>query len=89
MTDYTNLKLREKTFLDFTDDAAILDEIIEGHSGADKEFFLQSVSPDNSPASEDNRTITFMAFADLCKDEQLVQAIKAEFENEYRSIFNE
>ena len=50
---------------------------------------MQSVSPDNSPASEDNRAITFMAFADLCKDEQLAQAIKAEFENEYRSIFNE
>lgn len=34
MLDYDNLKLRERTFLDFTDDEAIIGEII-----GDKEFF--------------------------------------------------
>ena len=35
MLDYDNLKLRERTFLDFTDDEAIIGEII-----GDKEFFF-------------------------------------------------
>lgn len=87
--DYGNLQLRSKSFLDFTTDPAILDEIIEGHSKADKEDFLQSLSPDNAPASEQNRAITFMAFADLCEDKQLAAAIEAEFGEEYRAIFNE
>lgn len=84
-----NLQLRSKTFLDFTDDPAILDAIIEGHSKADREDFLQTVNPDNAPASEQNRVITFMAFADLCKDKKLAEAIKTEFEEEYQTIFNE
>ncbi len=88
MLDYNNLKLRERTFLDFTDDPAIIDEIIEGHRKADKKEFLLSISPDNAPASEDNRIITFMAFAELCNDKKLAKAIKSEFENEYRAIFN-
>ena len=36
MLDYDNLKLRERTFLDFTDDEAIIGEII-----GDKEFLLR------------------------------------------------
>lgn len=87
--DYGNLQLRSKSFLDFTTDPAILDEIIEGHSKADKEDFLRSLSPDNAPASEQNRAISFMAFADLCEDKQLAAAIEAEFGEEYRAIFNE
>ena len=87
--DYDKLDLRNKTFLDFTSDPDILDEIIEGHSEADKEAFLRAMSPDNAPASEESRVITFMAFAELCKDKKLAQAIKSEFEKEYRAIFNE
>lgn len=87
--DYGNFQLRSKSFLDFTTDPAILDEILGGHSKADKEEFLQSLSPNNAPASEQNRAITFMAFADLCEDKQLAAAIKAEFGDEYRAIFNE
>ena len=89
MLDYDNLKLRERTFLDFTSNPAILDKIIEGHSEADKEEFLLTVSPDNAPASEENRIITFMAFANLCEDKELAKAIKSEFGEEYSSIFNE
>lgn len=79
--DYGNLQLRSKSFLDFTTDPAILDEILGGHDKADKEEFLQFV--------EQNRALTFMAFTDFCKDEKLVKAIKDEFNNEYQAIFNE
>ena len=37
MLDYDNLKLRERTFLDFTDDEAI----------GDKEFFLSHITEEN------------------------------------------
>ena len=84
-----NLQLRSKTFLDFTDDPDVLDAIIEGHSEADKEDFLRTLSPENAPASEQNRVITFIAFAELCKDPELVTAIMSEFSQEYRAIFNE
>lgn len=87
--DYDNLHLRSKTFLDFTDDPAVLDAIIEGHDKVDRENFLRSVSTDNAPASEQNRAITFMAFADLCKDKELAKAIRSEFKEEYQAIFNE
>ena len=53
VVDYDNLKLRERTFLDFTDDEAIIDEII-----GDKEFFLSHIT-------EENRASTFLDFADL------------------------
>lgn len=86
--DYGNLQLRSKSFLDFTTDPAILDAIIEGHSKADKEDFLRSLSPDNS-AAEQTRAMTFMAFVDFCEDKQLAVAIEAEFGDEYRAIFNE
>lgn len=87
--DYNNLQLRNKTFLDFKPTNAALDEIIGGHAKSDKEFFLRSVSPENAPASEDNRVMTFMAFAEICDDEKLAAAIRAEFAAEYNAIFNE
>lgn len=86
--DYDNLQLRSKTFLDFTDDPAVLDEIIGGHSKADKEAFLSAFVPENG-SRELERAMTFMAFTDFCKDEKLVEAITFEFEEEYRSVFNE
>lgn len=50
---------------------------------------MQSLSPDNAPMSEQNRAITFMAFAEFCEDRQLAAAIEAEFGDEYRAVFNE
>jgi hypothetical protein len=79
--DYGNLQLRSKSFLDFTTDPAILDEILGGHSKADKEEFLRHV--------DQERAMTFMAFVDFCEDKQLAAAIEAEFGAEYRAIFNE
>lgn len=84
-----NSQLRNKSFLDFTTDPAILDAIIGGHGKADKEDFLHALRPENAPASEQTRAITFMAFVDFCEDKQLAAAIEAEFGDEYRAIFNE
>lgn len=82
MLNYDNLKLWERTFLDFTDDEAIIGEILGGHDPADKEFFLSHIT-------EENRTSTFLEFSDLCGDEKLAKAIMSEFEEEYRTTFNE
>lgn len=82
MLDYDNLKLRERTFLDFTDDPAILDEILGGHSQVDKEEFLRHTS-------KDFLVMSYMEFADLCDDKKLAKAIESEFEGEYQAIFNE
>lgn len=87
--DYGNLQLRSKSFLDFTTDPAVLDEILGGHSEADKADFMLSLSPDNAPVSEQNRAMTFMYFADLCGDKKLAQAIEKEFGEEWRAIHNE
>lgn len=87
--DYGNLQLRSKSFLDFTTDPAVLDEILGGHSEADKADFMLSLSPDNAPVSEQNRAMTFMYFADLCGDKKLAQAIEKEFGEEWWAIHNE
>lgn len=87
--DYGNLQLRSKSFLDFTTDPVVLDEILGGHSEADKADFMLSLSPDNAPVSEQNRAMTFMYFADLCGDKKLAQAIEKEFGEEWRAIHNE
>lgn len=79
--DYGNLQLRSKSFLDFTTDPAILDEILGGHSEADKEEFLRHV--------DQNRATTFMYFADFCEDKKLAQAIEQEFNEEWQAIHNE
>ena len=79
--DYGNLQLRSKSFLDFTTDPAVLDEILGGHSKADKDDFLRHVDQD--------RAMTFMYFADLCGDKKLAQAIEKEFGEEWRAIPNE
>ena len=75
--NYADLQLRGKTFLDFTTDEAVIEEIV-----GDKEFFLAHVT-------EENRAMTFMHFTDYCRDKKLVSAIEAEFGKEYDSIRNE
>ena len=79
--DYGNLQLRTKSFLDFTTDPAILDEILGGHSKVDKEEFMRRI--------EQDRAMTFMYFTDFCKDKKLVQAIEKEFGAEWQSVHNE
>ncbi len=72
-----NLKLRERTFLDFTKDEAVITEII-----GDKEFFLSHIT-------KENRASTFLEFADLTIGKNLPRAILKEFEKELDSMFDE
>lgn len=71
--DYSNLK--QKTFLDFTDDQKVIERILDGQ---DKETFLETVS-------EMGRYITFAELAEITADTALEQAIEEQFED----LFNE
>lgn len=75
--NYSDLQLRSKTFLDFTTDKAVIDEII-----GDKEFFLSHID-------DYSRMMTYVEFSELTSDKKLSQAIMQEFGLEYNSIFNE
>ncbi len=75
--NYSNLNLRQKTFLDFTTDERIIAEII-----GDKEFFLSHIT-------DENRAITFLEFADLTPDTKLAKTIRKEFAPELAVLFPE
>lgn len=75
--DYNNLNLRDKTFLNFTDDPAIIREIIGDEGTPMREM------------SDAGRVITYMEFADLTNDPKLAEAIRKEFANDFELIFNE
>ncbi len=77
MLDYNNLKLRERTFLDFTSDEDVIAELV-----GDKEFFLSHVT-------DENRASTFLEFADITTDKKLSKAIRKEFDGELKSMFSE
>lgn len=87
--DYSDLDLRHKTFLDFTSDGEIIEEIIGGNTPADKSRFLLSVAPDINRLWSEVLARTFMEFADMTPDEKLKQSIKKEFSKEFESSFNE
>lgn len=75
--DYSDLQLRNKTFLDFTTDKAVIEEVV-----GDKEFFLTHIT-------EENRARTFMYFSDMTPDKQLAKAIVKEFGKEWELLHNE
>lgn len=75
--DYNNLDLRNKTFLDFTDDAKIINKII-----GNLEFFKSHIT-------DDNRAETFIFFAEMTDDKKLAKAINKEFAEEIESMFDE
>lgn len=75
--DYSSLQLRSKTFLDFTTDKAVIEEVI-----GDKEFFLSHVT-------EENRALTYLFFSELTPDKKLAAAICKEFQSELDSLFPE
>ena len=75
--DYTNLNLRNKTFIDFTTDEKLISEIV-----GDREFFLSHIT-------DFNRAHTFIDFADYTPDVKLAKAIRKEFETECKLFFNE
>lgn len=75
--DYNNLGLRNKTFLDFTSDPKIIEDIVG------------SIPMKSSDISEQGRILTFMEFAELTDDTKLAKAIKQEFQKDLELIFNE
>ena len=75
--EYGNL--RTKTFLDFVPSDRAKDEILCGHTEADKASFLEHLN-------EDSRMLTFIWFTDYRK---LINAINREFRDEYDAIHNE
>lgn len=87
--DYSNLDLRHKTFLDFTSDGEIIEEVIGGNTLADKSRFLLSVAPDINRLWSEALARTYMEFAELTPDKELKQSIEKEFSKEFESSFNE
>lgn len=75
--NYSDLQLRSKTFLDFTTDRVIIEEVV-----GDKEFFLTHIT-------EENRARTFILFSELTPDKKLAEAICKEFQTELDSLFSE
>ncbi|MEG1644572.1 MAG: hypothetical protein RR279_01875 [Alistipes sp.] len=75
--NYSDLKLRSKTFLDFTTDEAVIEKIV-----GDKEFFIAHLT-------ERNRAGTFLFFSDYTSDKKLAKAICKEFKAELECLFPE
>ena len=73
MEKYKNLK--NKTFLDFTDDPVLIDKILDGDS---VDFFLAGVS-------DMGRLATFIDFAELTNN----KALEKEAIKQFEFIFNE
>lgn len=73
--DYSNL--RTKTILDFTSDAQIINEVV-----GDKDLFLSSLT-------NQSRAFTFIDYAELVGDVQLLAAAEKEFESELTTFFDE
>ena len=71
--EYSNLK--EKTFLDLTDDHKIIDRILDGQ---DKAEFLEQIT-------DMGRYMTFAELAEITDDKALQQAIDKQFDD----LFNE
>ena len=77
--DYNSLDLRNKTIFDFTNDPAILGELV---STTDKETFLNGLTPIA-------RAFSLIDYAEYIQDEKMIAAVEAEFHNELESFFNE
>lgn len=80
--DYENLNLREKTFLDFTNDEKIIEIILGDNSRESVNYFLSNIT-------EYERVHTLIDFADYTPDKQLAEAIRREFKEEIDALFDE
>lgn len=75
--DYSNLDLRNKTFLDFTSDEQIIDEIV-----GDRDFFVANIT-------DENRMHSYIDFADITTDKKLAKAIRDEFKTDMALFFSD
>ena len=75
--DYVDL--RRKTIFDFTNDPAILEELV---STTDKETFLNGLTPEG-------RAFSLIDYAEYVQDKKMLAAVEKEFEPELSAFFNE
>lgn len=71
--------LRNKTIFDFTDDSAILRELV---STSDKRAYLKGLTPVG-------RAFSLLDYAEYVNDTEMVAAVKKEFQEELFGFFNE
>ena len=77
--DYTDL--RNKTIFDFCTDEDVLDDLV---GITDKEEYLHSLS-----YSEAARWLNLLYFAEYSGNKELEKAVREEFKEEIRRLFNE
>lgn len=75
--DYNNLDLRKQTFLDYTNDSELIDEIV-----SDKDWFLAHLS-------EQSLAFSWIDYAEYIQDEKLIAMVEKEFQTVFDSFFNE
>ena len=75
--NYTDL--RNKTIFDFTNDIAILEELV---STTDKETYLKGLTPEG-------RAFGLIDYAEYTDNKELLEAVEKEFETELAAFFNE
>lgn len=80
--DYNNLDLRNKTFLDFTQDSTVIARII----GADDDFSRRLFYEELNDAV---RALTYQEFAEIINDKILMARVGREFNKELSFFFNE
>lgn len=69
--------LRNKTILDFTTDATIIDELI-----GEPELFLQNLT-------KESRAFSLIDYAEYIDDKDMIAAVNKEFDEEFSMFFNE
>lgn len=88
--DYSNLDLRHKSFLDFTSDPAVIEEILGSSDQSTIDRYLNIVlNPKINSIADEARMGDFMEFTAFTTDEKLKTAIIKEFSDEWEALFNE
>lgn len=69
--------LRNKTILDFTTDAEIIDELV-----GEPNLFLKNLT-------EQSRAFSLIYYAEYIDDKAMIAAVEKEFDEEFSRFFNE
>lgn len=90
--DYTKLDLRKTTFLDFTQDAKIIEEVVgdAGDLAYFRSLFDASEKDETTRGfAETRRALSFVDYAEIIEDAKLLALAQKEFEKELSSFFSE
>ena len=80
--DLSKTDLRKSTFLDFTSDNSIVEQVLGASDELARKSFFDSLD-------ETNRAFTFAVYAETVGDDKLLARINKEFTNELTALFNE